>query len=129
MFITLKSKLIHYLIPLHQIGKYNCFGKKFLSNPVNLTLWSICRATHCLYRTSCNSAAAKTSQQRQTLRKEKLLHFIGYPNFINDLTQLVQLQTLAHVQLRVKLSKSIRSNIAKQLTKGKDKTYFDLLKL
>ena len=28
-------------------------------------------------------------------------HFIGYKNFINDLTKLVSSQTLAHVQLRV----------------------------
>ena len=28
-------------------------------------------------------------------------HFIGYQNFINDLTKLVSSQTLAHVQLRV----------------------------
>ena len=28
-------------------------------------------------------------------------HFIGYQNFINDLTKLVSSQNLAHVQLRV----------------------------
>ena len=33
--------------------------------------------------------------------KKSFLHFIGYQNFINDLTKLVSSQTLAHVQLRV----------------------------
>ena len=36
-----------------------------------------------------------------TESQEKLPHFIGYQNFINDLTKLVSSQTLAHVQLRV----------------------------
>ena len=34
-----------------------------------------------------------------TESQEKLPTFIGYQNFINDLTKLVLLQTLAHVQL------------------------------
>ena len=33
--------------------------------------------------------------------KKNFPHFIGYQNFINDLTKLVSSQTLAHVQLRV----------------------------
>ena len=61
--------------------------------------------------------------------KKSFLHFMGHPNFINDRTKLVPLQTLAHVQLRV-LSKVlascltaikiIGSNITKQFTKGKE---------
>ena len=34
-------------------------------------------------------------------QKKGFPRFIGYPNFINDLTKLVSSQTLAHVQLRI----------------------------
>ena len=44
----------------------------------------------------------KLSLQLVLLRAKKSFpHFIGYQNFINDLTKLVSSQTLAHVQLRV----------------------------
>ena len=44
----------------------------------------------------------KLSLQLVLLRaKKNFRHFIGYQNFINDLTKLVSSQTLAHVQLRV----------------------------
>ena len=39
-----------------------------------------------------------------TESQESFPHFIGYQNFINDLTKLVSSQTLAHIQLRVCLT-------------------------
>ena len=76
------------------------------------------------------------SLQLVLLRAKKgFPRFIGYQNFINDLTKLVSSQTPAHVQLRVclkyylfvlLLSKIIGKNIAKNLTKGKEQTIFGL---
>ena len=44
----------------------------------------------------------KLSLQLVLLRAKKSFpHFIGYQNFINDLTKLFLSQTLVHVQLRV----------------------------
>ena len=72
----------------------------------------------------------KLSLQLVLLRAKKSFpHFIGYQNFINDLTKLVSSQTLAYVQLRVclkylllvlLLSNIIGRNIVKKHMKGKE---------
>ena len=49
-----------------------------------------------------NFSLLSLSLQLVLLRSKKnFQHFIGYQNFLNDLTKLVSSQTLAHVQLRV----------------------------
>ena len=63
----------------------------WMANETAITQWSINIAV-----------TLKLSLQLVLLRaKKSFTHFIGYQNFINDLTKLVSSQTLAHIQLRV----------------------------
>ena len=48
----------------------------------------------------CSDIGTKLAVESQ----ENFPHFIGYQNFINDLTKLVSSQTLAYIQLRVCLT-------------------------